>query len=186
MNRYYSRIVRMNLLILCAFLLCCCGSSRMPQGTCKPNGDLSLGSEQLSMKNRHSVIQIVQNRSISHLEKLRKYLKTPTHGRGYVNNTRYDIWHYTMYSTDLRRNNFCLLAVESVNKNISRMAYMTSSESQTPAYYGDAALAHALTQVTFGNGTISGLQNAYKQVEKRRKPLVKKYHKLKPAMRIPR
>ncbi len=186
MSRYYSLIIRINILALCAFFLCCCGTSRMPQGTCKPNGDLSIGAEKLGIQNKNAIIKIVQNKSITSLEKLKKYLETPTHGRGKENGKRYDIWHYTMYSTDLQRNNFCLLAVESTNKNICRMAYMTSSESQTPAYYGDAALAHALSQVTFGNGTITGLQNAFKQVEKRRQPLVKKYHKLKPAKRIPR
>lgn len=186
MSRYYSLIIRINILALCAFFLCCCGTSRMPQGTCKPNGDLSIGSEQLCIQNKNSIIRIIQNKSITNLEELKRHLKTPTHGRGKENGKRYDIWHYTMYSTDLQKNNFCLLAVESIDKNICRMAYMTSSESQTPAYYGDAALAHALSQVTFGNGTITGLQNAFKQVEKRRQPLVKKYHKLKPAKRIPR
>ena len=186
MSRYYSLIIRLNILALCAFFLCCCGTSRMPQGTCKPNGDLSIGAEKLSIQNKNAIIKIVQNKSITSLEKLKKYLETPTHGRGKENGKRYDIWHYTMYSTDLRKNNFCLLAVESIDKNICSMAYMTSSESQTPAYYGDVALVHALTQVTYGCSPITGLQNAFKQVEKRRQPLVKQYHKLKPAKRIPR
>ena len=184
MQTLRSRIIRYALITAWGCLLCSCGTTQMPSGTYKSDGSLSIGAEPLNISNQKNIIDIIQKKKITQLEELRRYLETSTHGRGKIGRTRYDIWHYTSYSVDLNRNNFCMLAVESEGKIIKRMAYMTSSESKSAQYYGDAELAQALAGATVGRSCISPLNVAFKQVEKRRKPLVKDYLKMKPKYRF--
>lgn len=186
MKQSTLRFLAFSILIAFCCLLCSCIITRSKlQEHTNPDGSFSVGSEVISLRNSSTISKIVRNKEFTNLRDLCHYMGSGSHGRARQRATdiRYDIWYHASCSRSLRRQTFCMLAVESDNQIITRMVYMTSTGRQRPRFIGNHLLAHALKDAMKRNSFIEPLNKAYAGVEERKDRMMKAFFELDSATR---